>query len=134
MELSEYLRTCGSNTRDPPTNPGGMTVHPVTMGMMLKIFDTLSKLQAAIFHVLSLQLTKMRQRVPCVEAIRLANTLQDYALEVLLISKELKRKGGMSCPERHRLFTKRHCYVNSREYSKIVQMKRLSSRTIKIKE
>ena len=115
MELFEYLRTCGSNTGDPPTTPGGMMVHPVTMGTMLRIFDTPSKLRATIFHVLSPQLTRMRQRMPSVEAIQLANTLQDYALEVLLISKELKRKGGMSSPERHRLFAKRHCYVNSRD-------------------
>ena len=112
--LSTY-KLGGSNTEDPPTTPGGMTVHPVTMGMMLRIFDAQSKLWAAIFHVFSPQLMKMRQHMPSVEAIRLANTLLNYALEVLLISKELKRKGGMSCPERHRLFVKRHCYVNSQD-------------------
>ena len=115
MELFEYLQTCGSNTGDPPTTPGRMTVRPVTMGMMLRIFDTSSKLWIAIFHVLSLQLMRTRQHMPSVEAIRLENTLRDYALEVLLISKELKRKGGMSCPERHQLFAKRHCYVNSQD-------------------
>ena len=134
MELFDYLRTGGSNTGDPPTTPGGMTVCPVTTGTMLRIFDDPSKLQATIFCVLSPQLTKTRQCMPSMEAISLANTLRDYALEVLPISKELKRKGGMSCPERHRLFAKRHCYVNSRDTVKYFRNKHLSSRTIKIKE
>ena len=115
MELFEYLRTCGNSTGDPPTTPGGMMVHPDTTGVMLSIFDAPSKLRAAIFHILSPQLMGTRQRAPSVEAIQLGNTLRDYTLEGLLISKELKRKGGMSCPERHQLFVKRHCYVNSRD-------------------
>ena len=49
-ELFEYSQVCGNNTGDPPTTPGGMTVCPVTMGMILNIFDALSKLWAAIFH------------------------------------------------------------------------------------
>ena len=90
-------------------------VRPDTTGVMLSIFDAPSKLRAAIFHILSPQLMGTRQRAPSVEAIQLGNTLRDYTLEGLLISKELKRKGGMSCPERHQLFAKRHCYVNSRD-------------------
>ena len=49
-ELFEYSRVCGNNTGDPPTTPGGMTVRPVTMGMILNTFDALSKLWAAIFQ------------------------------------------------------------------------------------
>ena len=106
MELFEYLRVCGNNTSDPPTTPGGMMVRPVTTGMTLNIFDAPSKLRAAIFHSSSPQLMGTRLCTPCVGAIRLRNTLMHYALEVLLTSKELKRKGGMLCPERHRLFGK----------------------------
>ena len=51
-ELFEYSRVCGNNTGDPPTTPGGMMVRPVTMGMILNIFDAPSKLWAAIFHSL----------------------------------------------------------------------------------
>ena len=49
-ELFEYSQVCGNNTGDPPTTPGGMTVRPVTTDMILNIFDTPSKLWAAIFH------------------------------------------------------------------------------------
>ena len=49
-ELFKYSQICGNNTGAPPTTPGGMTVRPVTMGTILNIFDTLSKLWAAIFH------------------------------------------------------------------------------------
>ena len=68
-------------------------VHPVTMGMTLNMFVALSKLWATIFHIPSPQLTRMRQCAPRLGAIRLGNTLRDYALEVLLIPKELKKEG-----------------------------------------
>ena len=112
MELFEHSRVCCSSTGNPPTTPGGMTVRPVTTGMTLNMFVALSKLWATIFHILSPQLMRMRQGAPRVEAICLGNTQRDYDLEVLLIPKELKRKGGMSCPERHQLFGKIPCYVN----------------------
>ena len=99
-ELFEYLRICGNSTRNPPTTPGGMTVHPVTTGTTLNIFEAPSKLWAAILHGFFPQLTKTRLRAPRVGTIRPRNTLRYYALEVLLTSKELKRKGGMLCPER----------------------------------
>ena len=68
-------------------------VCPVSMGTTLSMLDAPSKLWSAIFHISSLQLTGKRLRAPSVEAIQLRNTLQDYALEVLLISKELKKEG-----------------------------------------
>ena len=52
-ELFEYLRICGNSTRTPPTTPGGMTVHPVTMGTTLNMFEAPSKLWAAILHSFS---------------------------------------------------------------------------------
>ena len=92
-ELFEYSRVCGNNTGDPPITPGGMTVHPVTMGMVLSMFDALSKLWAAIFHSFSPQLMKTRLYAPRVGTIQPRNTLRHYALEVLLTSKELKKEG-----------------------------------------
>ena len=49
-ELFEYLRICGNSTGNPPTTPGGMTVHPVTTGTTLNMFEAPSKLWAAILH------------------------------------------------------------------------------------
>ena len=57
-ELFEYLRICGNSTGNPPTTPGGMTVHPVTMGTTLNMFEAPSKLWAAILHSFFPQLTK----------------------------------------------------------------------------
>ena len=68
-ELFEYLQTCGNGIGNPPTTPGGMTVRPVSTGTTLSILDAPSKLQAAIFHISSPQLTGMRLRAPSVEAI-----------------------------------------------------------------
>ena len=68
-------------------------VCPVTMGTTLNMFVAPSKLRAAIFHISPPQLTRTRQCAPCVEAIRPRNTLRDYASEVLLTSKELKKEG-----------------------------------------
>ena len=77
-ELFEYLRICGNSIRNPPTTPGGMTVHPVSMGTTLSMLEALSKLRATIFHLSSLQLMGMRLCTPSVEAIQLQNTQQDY--------------------------------------------------------
>ena len=96
MELFKHSRICGNSTRNPPTTPGGMTVRPVTTGITLNMFVALSKLQATIFHIPSLQLMRMRQCAPCVGAIGLGNTLRDYTLEVLLISKRTQ-KGREEC-------------------------------------
>ena len=92
-ELFEYSRVCGNNTSDPPTTPGGMTVHPVTTGVTLNMLDAPSKLWAAIFHSSSPQLMKTRLCAPRVGTIRPRNTLRHYSLEVLLTSKELKKEG-----------------------------------------
>ena len=92
-ELFEYLQICGNITGNPPTTPGGMTVHPVTTGTTLNIFEAPSKLWATILHGFFPQLTKTRLRAPCVRTIRPRNTLRHYALEVLLTSKELKKEG-----------------------------------------
>ena len=67
--LFEYLRTCGNSTGDPPATPGGMTVHPVSMGTTLNMLVAPSKLRAAIFHISSPQLMGMRLHAPSVEAI-----------------------------------------------------------------
>ena len=93
MELFKYLQICGNSNGSPPTTPGGMTVRPVTTGTILNMFAAPSKLRATIFHISSPQLTRTRQCAPRVEAIRPRNTLRDYALEVLLTSKELKKEG-----------------------------------------
>ena len=93
MKLFNYLRIRGNSTGNPPTTPGGMTVRPVTKGTTLNMFEAPSKLRTAIFHISPLQLTRTRQCTPRVEAIRPRNTLRDYALEVLLTSKELKKEG-----------------------------------------
>ena len=70
-----------------------MTVHPVTMGTTLNIFEAPSKLWAAILHGFFPQLMKTRLCAPRVRTIRPRNTLRHYALEVLLTSKELKKEG-----------------------------------------
>ena len=93
MELFKYLRICGNSNGNPPTTPGGMTVHPVTTGTTLNMFVAPSKLWATIFHISPSQLMRTRQCAPHVGAIRPRNTLRDYALEVLLTSKELKKEG-----------------------------------------
>ena len=95
-ELFEYLQICGNSTGNPPMTPGGMTVCPVSMGTTLSMLEAPSKLQATISHISSPQLTRTRLRTPSGEAIQLRNTQWDYALEVLLTSKELK-KGREEC-------------------------------------
>ena len=92
-ELFKYLWICGNSTGNPPTTPGGMMVCPVSMDTTLSMLEAPSKLWAAIFHISSPQQMGMRLHAPSVEAIWLRNTLWDYALEVLLISKELKKEG-----------------------------------------
>ena len=109
-------------------------VRPVSMGTTLSILDAPSKLWAAIFHISSPQLTGTRLYTPSVEAIRLRNTLQDYALEVLLISKELKKEGRNVVSRDMDCLRKRCFYVNSRATVKQFRNKRPRSRTIKLKE
>ena len=75
-ELFEYLQICGNSTGNPPTTPGEMTVHPVTTGTTLNMFEALLKLWAAIFHGFSPQLTKTRLCAPHIGTIRPRNTLR----------------------------------------------------------
>ena len=92
QELFKYLRTCGNSTGNPPTTPGGM-ICPVSTGTILRMFEAPSKLRATISDIFSQQLMKTRMCTSKVEAIRLTNTQWDYALEVPLTSKELKKEG-----------------------------------------